>query len=94
MKIEQFIWLETIVDKLLAKHAVTPSEAEEVLFNRPRVRFQETGHRPGENLYAAYGVTDAGRYLVDFFLLKHMNAVLVVSACEMEPGERRRYERK
>ena len=94
MKIEQFIWLEAIIDKLMAKHGVTPVEAEEVFFNRPRIRWQEAGHRSGEDIYAAYGVTDRGRYLVVFFIYKDGHVALVVSAREMEPGQRRRYERK
>lgn len=94
MKIEQFIWLEAIIDKLMAKHGVAPVEAEEVFFNRPRIRWQEAGHRSGEDMYAAYGVTDRGRYLVAFFIYKDGHVALVVSAREMEPGERRRYERK
>lgn len=94
MRIEQFIWLEAIVDKLVSKHGVTPVEAEEVLYNHPRIRFQEAGHREGEDLYAAYNVTSAGRYLVVFFIHKGDSSALVVSAREMESGERRRYERK
>lgn len=94
MRIEQFVWLETIIDKLAAKHAVTPAEAEEVLYNHPRLRFQETGHQADEDMYAAYGVTDAGRYRVVFFIYKDENAALVVSARDMDTGERRRHERK
>lgn len=50
MRIERFIWLEAITDKLGAKHGVTPVEAEEVLYNHPRIRFQEAGHRADEDM--------------------------------------------
>lgn len=94
MRIERFIWLDAIIEKLGAKHGVAPAEVEEVLSSRPRIRYQEAGHRPDEDMYAAYGVTDAGRYLVVFFIYKERHAALVVSARNMDAGERRRYERK
>ena len=59
MKVTGFIWLEDIVQKLLRKHAVTPREVAEVFANLPRFRFVETGHRSGENVYAALGQTEA-----------------------------------
>jgi hypothetical protein len=35
----------------------------EVIENTPHFRFVEKGYREGENVYAALGRTDAGRYL-------------------------------
>jgi uncharacterized DUF497 family protein len=70
LKIAGLIWLEDIVQKLLRKHAVTQQEVAEILVNSPRFRFVEKGHRPGENVYAAFGQTDAGRYLIVFFVYK------------------------
>ena len=66
MYIDDFIWLPDIVDKLIVKHHVSQDEAEEIFFNRPRFRFVESGNRSGENVYAAGGQTDAGRYLIVF----------------------------
>lgn len=94
MLIDDFIWLLHIVDKLAAKHQVTQDEVEEVFFNEVKYRFVETGHRAGEDLYAALGQTDAGRYLIVFFIYKSGNAALIVSARDMDQKERRRYERK
>lgn len=62
--------------------------------NRPHVRFSEKGHRPGENLYAALGTTDEGRYLTVFFVHKSDKRALIVSARDMTPVERKRYERR
>lgn len=70
MKIKGFIWLEEIVDKLLWKHSVETGEVQELFVNRPRFRFVEKGHRKDENVYAALGQTDAGRYLICFFVHK------------------------
>ena len=94
MQIDDFIWLPDIVDKLAFKHNVTQDEAEDVFFNRPRYRFVEPGHRPGEDVYSAGGQTDAGRYLIVFFIHKVDNTALVLSARDMDRRERRRYERK
>lgn len=94
MYIDDLIWLPQIVEKLAVKHSVTQVEVEEVITNRPRVRRQESGHRPGEDMYAAYGRTDAGRYLVVFFVRKSLHSALVISARDMDATERKRYERK
>lgn len=94
MQIDDFIWLPDIIDKLAVKHNVSQDEAEDVFFNRPRYRFAESGHRPGEAVYSAAGQTDAGRYLVVFFIHKADNTALVLSARDMDQRERRQYERK
>lgn len=94
MYIDDFIWLPDIVEKLAAKHHVTPEEIEEVFFNRPRFRFVESGRRANEDVYAALGQTDAGRYLIVFFIRKVGNRALILSARGMDEKERRLYERK
>lgn len=94
MNIADFIWLPDIIEKLAVKHHVTQDETEEVFFNRPKYRFAETGHQPGEDVYAALGQTDAGRYLVVFFIRKSGGTALILSARDMDQKERRSYERK
>lgn len=94
MSIDDFLWLPDVVEKLAIKHGITPDEVEEVFFNRPRYRFVETGYRPGEDVYAACGQTDAGRYVIVFFIRKATNIALILSARDMDDKERRRYERK
>lgn len=94
MYIDDFVWLPDIVEKLATKHHLTPEEVEEVFFARPRYRFVESGHRPGEDVYSASGQTDAGRYLIVFFIHKRANTALIASARDMDKTERKRYERK
>lgn len=94
MYIDDFTWLPDILEKLLGKHHVTQDEAEEVFFNGPQYRFIESGHRRGEDVYSASGQTDAGRYLIVFFIHKPNNTALILSARDMDERERRRYERK
>jgi uncharacterized protein len=92
--IDDFIWLEGIVDKLAVKHGVTPEEVEEVFFNRPRYRFVEKGRRTDEDVYLAVGQTESGRYLIVFFIQKPANRALILSARDMDGSERKRHERR
>lgn len=93
MKIVGLIWLEEIVEKLEAKHRVIPEEVEQVLSRQPRIRRMNRGHYRGEDVYRALGQTDAGRYLVIFFIHKMTNEVLILSARDMDDKERRSYAR-
>ena len=100
MRIDDFLWLEEIEEKLAVKHGVEAWEVEEVFQNTPRFRFRERGQREGEDLYIALEQTDAGRYLIVLFIHKPLtedrplNQALVISARDMTDKERRQYERK
>jgi uncharacterized protein len=94
VRVDDFIWLPDVVDKLIVKHRVTPEEVEEVFFDRPLYLFHETGHVTGEDLYVALGQTVAGRYLTIFFIAKPRHVALVISARDMDRSEVRRYGRK
>ena len=94
MQIANVIWLESIVEKLDAKHRVQPGEVLEILEGEPRFRFAEKGYREGENVYAASGQTEAGRYLVVFFVYRRDRQAVIVSARDMTRAERRLYERQ
>ncbi len=94
MKIIGFIWLEDIVQKLIWKHSVDVTEVTELFNNKPRFHFVEKGNRKGENVYAAKGRSDDGRYLICYFIQKPDNKALILSARDMTPAERKRYARK
>ena len=94
MYIDDFIWLPDVVEKLAAKHRLRQEEVEEVFFNRPHYRFVECGSRAGEDVYAALGRTDAGRYLMVVFVNKPARAAMIVTARDMDRKERRSYERR
>lgn len=66
----------------------------EVLSNKPHFRFIEKGHQKDENVYAAYGQTDAGRYIIVFFVYKKDRQIIIVSARDMTKSERKSYEKK
>lgn len=95
MEIYDVIWKEKFVDKLAVKHGVEVEEVEAVLFGNAHFRRVEQGQIEGEDVYAAYGQTDDDRYLIIFFIRKHANAALPISARDMTSAERRYYnERK
>jgi uncharacterized DUF497 family protein len=91
MKIVGLIWLEEIVEKLDVKHRVVPEEVEQVFRNQPRIRRMNKGHYRGEDVYRALGQTEAGRYLVVFFIHKMTSEALILSARDMDDKERRSY---
>jgi uncharacterized DUF497 family protein len=94
MRITGIIWLDSVVEKIDAKHAVSREEVRQIL-QSPAVefRFVEKGHRRGENVYAALSQTEAGRYLVVFFIQKVDHRTLILTARDMTVAERRRYEK-
>jgi len=91
---DDIIWLETIVEKLVWKHRVLTSEVEEVLAGPCRMFRKETGKIDGEHLYNALGRTNGGRYLSVFFIRKLDNKALIITARDMNKGERKGYEKK
>ena len=94
MKLGKLIWKSRIIEKLERKHNVSTIEVEEVMYeNTPHVRFIQKGDVEGEDLYVAYGRTFAGRYLIVFFIYKHDQNVLPISARDMDRRERRQYAR-
>ena len=94
MKIKGLIWLDEIIDKLDRKHHVNQREVVEIITNKPYFRFIEKGHRQGENVYAALGQTKNGRYLIVFFVCKKDGRAIILSARDMTPAERKRYEER
>jgi uncharacterized DUF497 family protein len=94
MKITKLIFLEKIVDKLARKHNVSEFEVREIFNNSPKFRFIEKGHRQNESVYASYGQTYSGRYLVVFFIYKNTKDCLIISARDMTYAERRKYQQK
>jgi uncharacterized protein len=94
MRIVDIIWLPHIIDKLAWKHRVEPEEVDQVLFSKPLLRKVQKGHIPGEDVYAALGQTNAGRYLIVVFVYKTTRESLILSARDMDAKERKQYGRK
>jgi uncharacterized DUF497 family protein len=95
VKITRLIWLHEYVTKIETRHKVYRDEIREVLLGQPHIRRIGKGkRRKGEHLYAAYGQTEAGRYLTIFFIHKAGNQALIISARDMDDKERKRYGRE
>jgi len=92
MFLREIIWKERFASKIGSKHGVVQTEVDEVLLSRPHCRRAERGRVPGEDLFAAFGRTFAGRYLVVFFVLKRPGWALPISARDMSGRERKYYE--
>jgi uncharacterized DUF497 family protein len=91
VRITDIIWKECYVEKLATKHGVTVDEVESVLLSKPFVRKMTKGRVRGENVYAAMGQTNAGRYLIVFFIGKKHGMALPISGRNMDASERRYY---
>jgi len=91
MEVAGIIWLQRIVDKLVSKHHITIDEVEQVFANLPQCRLLERGRIEGEDVYSAYGRTDAGRYVTVIFIRKFGGRALVISARDMDKKERKQY---
>ncbi len=94
MRVDDIRWLPQFVDKIEGKHGVLPEEVEEVFCNRPKYRRAQRGRVEGEDLYYAYGQTDAGRYVLVVFIYKTGRVALVISARDMDSRERTHHARK
>ena len=93
MVIRKIIWKDQFVEKLERKQGVSVMEAEDVLDGKPHVRRVGKGRIKNEDVYAALGQTNAGRYLIVFHIRKVSGAVLPISARDMDDGERKFYEK-
>lgn len=91
MNIDGIIWLQKIVDKIENKHNITQAEVEQIFVNSPQYRFLGSGKIDGENVYSAYGQTDAGRYLTIIFIRKFGNRALIITARNMDRKEKKQY---
>jgi uncharacterized DUF497 family protein len=92
--IRQIIWKDQFVEKLAEKHGVSTIEVEEVLSRKPYIRKMSKGQVKDENIYAAYGQTEGGRYLIVFYIRKLTGALLPISARDMDDAERKYYGRQ
>ncbi len=85
MQIDELLWLDEVVDKLARKHDISPDEVRQVFETGPYFRYISKGRRSkDENVYAAYGQTEEGRYLSVFFIRKIGGAALIISARDMD----------
>lgn len=89
MKIEKISWdLETV--QHISRHAVSPEEVEEILFNDEESPLILKGK---EGRYLAYGQTQGGRYLLIVWAL-HYKKTRIITARDLTKKEKLFYQRK
>ncbi len=89
MRIENITWDEDTAEHI-SRHAVSPEEVEEVLFNdsvSPRIM------RGKENRYLAYGKTNTGRFLLVVLIIADRKT-RIITARNMTDREKKFYRRK
>jgi uncharacterized DUF497 family protein len=87
MRIVAFLWDDENVSHI-ARHGVSPEEAEETLGREPTVRKSRFGR------YVAVGPTEAGRFLLVVFRQLGSGVVRIITARDATVKERRAYGRK
>ena len=86
-----FEWDLHNAEKNREKHGVTPSECEEIFFNRPLVVADDIKHSENEHRFYTLGHTETGRRLFIAFTVRQ-NLIRVISARDMNRNERRVYQ--
>jgi uncharacterized protein len=87
-----FQWDEGNIDKNLFKHQVQNWECEQIFFNEPLIILDDPKHSLSEKRWAAFGQTDAGRFLTIIFA-KREKLLRVISARDMNRKEKKFYEK-
>jgi len=88
-----FQWDRGNTEKNLIKHNVENWECEQIFFNRPLVVLDDPKHSVSEKRWAAFGKTDAERFLVVIFTQRN-NLIRIISARDMNRRERTFYDEK
>lgn len=86
-----FEWDEHNSRKNSEKHAVVPSECEEMFLNKPLVVTPDLVHSSIEARYHALGTTNSGRRLLIVFTVRNGN-IRVISARDQSRKERSIHE--
>ncbi len=85
---EGFQWDAGNSTKIWERHRVTPTECEELFFNRPITVGEDERHSELEERFYALGQTDAGRHLFAVFTFRG-RLIRVISVRDMSRKERR-----
>jgi uncharacterized DUF497 family protein len=89
MKIQKISWDQETVDHI-SRHAVTPEELEQVLFNEEDLPSILRGKN---NKYLAYGRTDSGRFLFIVWVVVYRKT-RIITARDMTKKEKQLYKKR
>lgn len=88
-----FDWDTGNTSKIIDKHNVIPSVAEQVFFNEPLLLVEDVKHSQDEARFHALGITDDRRLLHITYTLRAQNTLIrIISARDMHRKERSIYE--
>lgn len=87
---EGFDWSGGNAEKNWERHGVSPSESEQVFFNRPLFVSDDIAHSEHEKRFYVLGQTDAERELFIAFTMRGKQ-IRVISSRDMNRKERRIY---
>lgn len=93
-RIQELHWRSDRIEHV-ASHSILPEEVEEAVFGDPGgllLRVAPAERNPQETLYRYLGRTESGRYLLVVLLYLGEGIAMPVTAREMTPGERRRFD--
>ena len=93
IKIIKLIWQNNIVAKIQKKHNVALTEVEEFFQNKPKFRRGPKGNHIKENIYYAFGRSNANRLLFVVFVFKKNNEALILSVRDMDNKEKSVYSK-
>ena len=86
-----FEWDKNNTAKNWFAHKVSPSECEQIFFNKPIIIKDATEHKSTEVRFYAMGQTDENRQLFIVFTIRK-NLIRVISARDMSKKERKVYK--
>jgi len=90
LRIDDFRWIDSLVDKIIDKHSVYPEEVESALLNDdPQPCFRREGNR----YLALAQVEEDGEYLFIVFALEPGNIARVITARPMEADEKTKFRK-
>lgn len=89
MRIRELVWNERN-EAHVARHGVRQQEVEEAAFDRAALTARARGSR-GRSRWAVLGATHTGKRLMIILEVLSDGSCLVVTAREMDKGEKRRY---
>ena len=87
-----FDWDDSNIEHV-ARHNVSPAEAEEVFFDINNVQDEDVKHSISENRFIIIGKTKKGRLLYQIFT-RRRNKIRIISARDINKKEVQLYEKK
>lgn len=92
-RIRELYWRHDRIEHI-AQHSILPEEVDEAVFGDPGgllLRVGPAERNPDETLYRYFGRTESGRYLLVVLLYLGEGRAMPVTARDMTPRERRRF---